>query len=419
MRHLVDSLPGPVDAVIVLGDLAGEQVRRPVVIGWAEGGAVAPLRLRRTVEEAVRTETGIAPGGTGAFGQLARLAGPITLTPQGALGGGGLSAVTLQASGERGPAGGTSVTQARLEAFGRAVLRSIAALDNGPDVPAGPRPYLVAQGRVVPAWAMRLLAGALLLPALVAAIDGLARVRRRRQPVARWLVWLAAGTLPFLLAAVVARVLGVADLLPAPEGPVQADAVPVEAGGAIAVALAFVLGWLLRPILLRAGGPDSRAAAGAPGAAAALAVVLVAAALAIWAVNPYTAVLLAPAVHLWILAVAPEVRMRRGVGLAAVLAGLLPFVLVGVYYARALGLDPLDLGWLGVLALSGGYAGPAGVLAWSVVLACGVGAALIAARARPPAAGPGARADAPVTMRGPLTYAGPGSLGGTESALRR
>jgi hypothetical protein len=27
--------------------------------------------------------------------------------------------------------------------------------------------------------------------------------------------------------------------------------------------------------------------------------------------------------------------------------------------------------------------------------------------------------DDPVTVRGPVTYAGPGSLGGTESALRR
>jgi len=28
-------------------------------------------------------------------------------------------------------------------------------------------------------------------------------------------------------------------------------------------------------------------------------------------------------------------------------------------------------------------------------------------------------ADARITVRGPVTYAGPGSLGGTESALRR
>jgi hypothetical protein len=29
------------------------------------------------------------------------------------------------------------------------------------------------------------------------------------------------------------------------------------------------------------------------------------------------------------------------------------------------------------------------------------------------------RADAPITVRGPSSYAGPGSLGGTDSALRR
>ena len=40
---------------------------------------------------------------------------------------------------------------------------------------------------------------------------------------------------------------------------------------------------------------------------------------------------------------------------------------------------------------------------------------LIARRRLGPAGGPGA----PIRTRGPVSYAGPGSLGGTESALRR
>jgi hypothetical protein len=50
-----------------------------------------------------------------------------------------------------------------------------------------------------------------------------------------------------------------------------------------------------------------------------------------------------------------------------------------------------------------------------------VAAALLALTAPAALAGGGHMTDdgAPLTIRGPLSYAGPGSLGGTESALRR
>jgi hypothetical protein len=55
------------------------------------------------------------------------------------------------------------------------------------------------------------------------------------------------------------------------------------------------------------------------------------------------------------------------------------------------------------------------VIEWSLVAGCvaSVIALLVrAARRTEPE-------EAPVTIRGPVTYAGPGSLGGTKSALRR
>jgi hypothetical protein len=70
-----------------------------------------------------------------------------------------------------------------------------------------------------------------------------------------------------------------------------------------------------------------------------------------------------------------------------------------------------------VLLLAGGTAGVLGALVWCALLACGVGALLVAVckrRIEPPEEPQGS-----VTIRGPLTYAGPGSLGGTESAIRR
>jgi hypothetical protein len=60
--------------------------------------------------------------------------------------------------------------------------------------------------------------------------------------------------------------------------------------------------------------------------------------------------------------------------------------------------------------------GPLSWAIYSLLLACLLAAVLVAMRSRPAAAEPG---EPVITMRGPLTYAGPGSLGGTESALRR
>ncbi len=71
--------------------------------------------------------------------------------------------------------------------------------------------------------------------------------------------------------------------------------------------------------------------------------------------------------------------------------------------------------WSAALLIAGGAVTPLAVLEWSIVLGCMLSAVAIlalTARQRHPES-------APVTVRGPVTYAGPGSLGGTKSALRR
>jgi hypothetical protein len=151
------------------------------------------------------------------------------------------------------------------------------------------------------------------------------------------------------------------------------------------------------------------------GGSAAVLLVLCICSLAIWVSNPFAAALLVPALHIWLWAVAPELRLRPAVLAALLLAGLAPPALTVVYYAVTLGLDPLHAVWNGVLLLGGGTVGPLTALEWSAVLGCAVSATLIAIRsARAPRP-----EDLPVTIRGPVSYAGPGSLGGTESALRR
>jgi len=94
-------------------------------------------------------------------------------------------------------------------------------------------------------------------------------------------------------------------------------------------------------------------------------------------------------------------------------------VLLAAFYAHELGLGPGRFAWMGVLLVSGGHVGLTGLVLWSIAAGCAVGITLVALS--PPAARAPARPQGPerITIRGPLTYAGPGSLGGTESALRR
>lgn len=409
-----------VDAVLVLGDLAGRRLRRPMVVPWSNGDDVAPLLLRRTVEAALRLEGGLRPGSAGAGAQYARQAFPFTTGEQGEFLARGEPSVLVSASGERGPEADDAVAPERLGAFGRAVLRSITALDAREAAAPRPRAEVLVAGQVLPGWAVRLVAGAFLLSVLMAAVDGMARVRRRRHPVGMWTAWTLSAALPFAGAALFAYVLRWTGLLSAaPPGPVPEGAVPLDGaavGVLVALALALVVGWAaVRPLLLRMWGV--RGDPGSPGAAAAVNLVLVLVVAAVWVLNPFAALLLLPVVHAALLLTAPELRVRRGAALAIAGLALAPLVLVGLYYAIALGYGPLDMVWTAVLLAAGGGLGLPALAAW-----CLLAGALVCALSVVRHRGPLARAEPPEPgprIRGPVTYAGPGSLGGTESALRR
>jgi Peptidase family M28 len=413
-EQLAQKPGGPVDAVLVLGDLAGTRTDRPLVVPWSQSTALAPLELRRTVESALKAEARLRAGTVSPGVQLARLAFPLTLGEQGAFNARGLGAVLLSASGERAPAPDAPVSVERLTAFGRAALRSIGAIDGGDDLP-GSEPYMLLEHKVLPAWPVRLLAIALLLPVLLAAVDAFARVRRRRERVGMWLGWVAMSALPFLLAALVAIGLFRTGLIEAaPDAPVAGLAAAPNAAALASIAVVLALGWFgLRPLLLRLLGVEGGVGGG--GAATAIVLVLCASTLAVWLANPYASLLLIPALHLWLLAMAPEARLPRPAALALWALGLLAPLLVAYAFGRQLGLDPLELAWMVTLLVAGGGLSLPAVLVWSVVLGCTAAALVVVLRA----GGGGRDAAAPITVRGPSTYAGPGSLGGTESALRR
>lgn len=423
--HIARNLPGPVDAVIVLGDLAASRVRAPVVVPWSAGQQVAPPMLRNTVAAALGAQAQLRPGGTSLAGQFAHLAFPLSIGEQGPFGVSGYPAVLVSLSGDRGPAADEQVQgPAQITALGRTVLQTVSALDAGPSVPA-PAAYLLLSGKVIPGWAIRLFVLALMAPVLIATIDGLARARRRGHSIGRWIVWVLASALPFLLALAIvlgSRLVGL--LKAAPPGPVGAGALPPHTAGIailVAVACVLVLSFAaLRPFVIRLAGGEPYAKRrirepANPGAGASVLLVMSAVSLAIWTQNPFAAALLVPALHLWMWVVEPDVRPRATAMAGLLVVGLAPPVLVVAYYAVTLGLSPVDVVWNGTLLLAGGYVGVLAAVLWSIVLGCVASVVAIALRQ--------VRADrpdqVPVTVRGPVTYAGPGSLGGTESALRR
>lgn len=404
---------GPVDAVLVLGDLAGTRTDRPLVVPWSQSTALAPLELRRTVESALAAEARLRAGTVRPGVQLARLAVPLTRGEQGPFNARGIGAVLLSASGERAPAADAPVSAARLTEFGRAALHSVSALDGGDDLP-GSGTYVLLERKVLPEWPVRLLALALMLPVLLAAVDAFARVRRRRERVGMWLGWVGVSVLPFVLAALLAIGLFRTGLIEAaPGAPVAGAASAPNAAALASVLVLLALAWFgLRSLLLRLLGVQGDPAGG--GAATAVVLALSATTLVVWLANPYASLLLIPALHLWLLAMAPETHLRRPVALALWGVGLLPPLLVAYAYARQLGLDPLELAWMGELLVAGGGISLPTVLVWSVALGCTAAALAVVLRA-----GGDSDTAAPITVRGPKTYAGPGSLGGTESALRR
>jgi Peptidase family M28 len=412
----------PVDGVLVLGDLAGARPARPWVVPWSLGPDAAPLGLQRTVEAAVRGQAG-PPGGSRALSQWIRRALPFTVSEQGVVADASLPAVLLGVTGERGPAAGEAVRRSVMARFGRSLLRAVSALDAAGSTAEGAGAFadgpkgIVTLRNVLPDWAVRLLVGTLLLPALLTALDGFFRVRRRRLAVRPWLAWLGATGLPVVLAWLWMRALGLTGALDPPDAPVL-PLPPFERAGWLTLGSILVvlgLGWFgVRALVLARAGERGSPVAGSLAAAAGALLCTLAA--LVWLVNPYAAALLLPAAHLWLFAAAPGTRLRGWAGAAVVAAGLAPFAVVALYYSLALALNPLELGWMALLSAASGQLSLAVAIVAAALLACLAGLLTVMRTRR--------RMEAhsepePLVTRGPATYAGPGSLGGTESALRR
>jgi len=412
--------PALADGVIVISGYGAKRGSPATIESWAGNTNRAGIGLTRTVAESLREEQGVAPDGAGPAGQLARLAFPVGVGAQGVLLEKGFDTVRIAGGGELADDRESAPDEQRFERLGRATLRTLTALDAGPRPERGPDSYVTAVSQVIPGWVLTVLAFTLILPALVASVDAFARARRRREPIGAWLTWLAAGVLSFVIGVGAAHGLSLAGATPEPPAaPVDPGLLPFDgaaAGVLVGVLVVIALSWFALRHLVLASDPRLREP-GSPGAAVVVALALSFSLLALWAINPYSALIMVPALHLWLLGTLFDPPPPRRARVAMVLGGLLLPGLLVFYHCLVLSVDPLSGAWYVLLLVTGGHLSVA-----SSLVGCVLGAVLFSvlaiARARPQEPPPSLRA-VPPSVRGPAGYAGPGSLGGTSSALPR
>jgi hypothetical protein len=408
-----------VDAVLAVDDIGAAPPRRPFVVPWASSARRGSLQVLRTAHAALARESGTRSRSDSWPAQFLRQAWPLTLRDQGPLVARGLDAVTLTSRGELprgdGPDTLAGISSDRLQIFGRAAFGAALAYDATRQIEKSPRRYILAGSKVIPDWAIALLAVGLMIPALAASFDAFARARRRRMPVGPAIRWILAGAVPFALALVLAFGFELVGWLPDSVSealsPATRPGTAAAAAPVLVLAIVFALGWIFaRPTL---AGRMRGLGLVAPAPAVALALALSIEVTLVCVVDPFTALMLVPAAHLCVLAALPE-RPRRSLLAGGILAAalVLPVLALGYYGARLdLGVDVISYALLVVGSATGSV--------WTAAVGSLIAGTLVSAAIVSLARARLEDADEPVTVRGPATYAGPGSLGGTESALRR
>lgn len=410
-----------IEAALVLSDVGAAAAEGPRLVAWSNDPERGSVGLDRTAGEALRSEFESVSGGERASTQLAQLALPVGIGAQGVLLENDVEAVRFSGSGVLPPDPEPSEADPdRIGGIGRAVLQTVSAIDAAEGVEHGPSSYVTVGRNLLPGWAVSLLALCLLLPVWVGAVDAFARARRRREPVGRWGSWLTARVVPFAIGLLVALVLVVAGLAPDAGGAAPAPSIEPLDGGAAAslgvVVAAIALAWLfLRPLLGRWGGVPADPTA--PGAGCALALATSAVALLVWLLNPWAALALVPAAHLWTLAALHEGPRRAHARALMIAGGLAVPGAIALSYMVRLSLDPGEALWYLFLLVTGGQVDLLGALLGCVLL--GVLASVVEIAVAWRKRSDAVQEEALPTVRGPGGYAGPGSLGGTKSALKR
>ena len=383
----VQELPSreTIDSLIIISQPGAPDPRPPFALITSTDTRKGSVALRASAEAAVESQAGESTPGESGFEQLARLAFPSGIGEQAPLVADGVNVVRISGAGERAldPAEDEAddLTPASVDSFGRSVHSLVGSLDLGPELPPSPDTYIEVSGNLVPGWTLSLLALALLLPALVAAVDAGARVARRGGELAPALTWAAVRALPFIGALATLYALAAIGVVPRPDFPFDPGQYPLGARALISLALIVIVGAASAYLLRRFGVTGARAPGGTVAAIGGVAVVAL---LILWLANPYAALLAVPAAHAWVAADGTPSRRRAAVTVVIAAVATLPIVaaLGAVSGALELGGDaPWTLalmvadGQIGFgLVLAGCFA--AGSLTAAAALAIGEGGVL-------------------------------------------
>ncbi len=362
-----------VEGVVALAAPGLENPRPPYLIDTADGPERGGLQLERTAERALADQASVHVSRPGAVQQLVRLAIPWGLGPQAPLIARGIDAVTLSAGGELpvSAAAAETLSPTSLTRFARATLDVALSLDSAPTVDHGPASYIEVGGNIVPDWAIRVLALALILPALVAAVDAMARAARQGEAAAA-LRWAAPTALPLLAALALVYLLALIGIVARPGFPFEPRAIGIGFGEIVVMLLYLGVGigvWRLLGGNTRTTGLDGGAVASALG------LLLVGVVLLVWVWNPFAGLLAAPLAHAWV----PQARNARRSplrSLAVIAVAVLPLLLAAASVASRLHLGA-SAPWQVLVAIGDWGLAPIGVAATS--LAAGWLAALVVA----------------------------------------
>ncbi len=358
---------------------------------------LAPEVLTNTVSSALKATMGLSPGTPSPASQLAHLALPLSVGPQGPLNAIGIPSVSVSLTGERPAAMREVASEAQLQAAGRGVLSAFYAIDHAGEIGTAQTTGLNLSGRVLSEWSLALLTLTLLIGPLALSGDALVRLTRRRRGAApRLLLTPLLCAVPFALGAATLRLLSLAGLLHAPPDPLGAAGLHFSFGAALA---------LILTLAVLAGCCRALAKLAPPASAPAALLIGCLLAFIVWLIDPYATLLAIPALHLW-----PHASSRRdrpGQIALLVVPALAPLALLIAFYALWLGLGPAQILLEGMVMVGGGFVGLGGVLLWSIAL--GVFAAIAIAtldrragqapRASPP---PADRVPVPRARRAPV-----------------
>ncbi len=387
-----------IDGAIVLWQPGAARRSLPALLDTSDGAQSASAGLVRTAQRALADQAGVKPVTGGPFGELAQLALPSGLGDQAVLIQRGIDAIGLSSAGERplpvseDQASGLSPNT--LGDFGRAALLLTATLDAAAQPPEhGPDAYVDLSGSLVPGWALALLALTLWLPAAVASLDGLRRTMRHRGQVGWALGWSASRGLPLASALLLLYLLALIGIVTRPTFPFDPAGFAIGAGEVlIMVLLAGVAaaGYrVLRGWRVPAGLREDAAGAGL-GAISALAVLVA------WLANPFLALILAPAAHVWLLDARHRPLPWPAIAAGAALS-LLPFAAAVADLAGRLGMGSAAP-WQLVLMVADGQIGLVAMVALCALVGSLVGTIALAARRRASTPARGRRDTAPTPL---------------------